>query len=123
MNSVVTGLEAKGNPPTGNGSLHLTLHHYFVSADGKHAFWTEDQAVCAPGSNPSSYIVNDVLNIAGGCGDFKDASGKFINHGLLTFDGGAELCPIFYLNGGKDWVPTGTIDFSIHGQVCAPGLN
>lgn len=124
MTSIATGLEQMGNPPTGNGALKLTLVHYFVSNDGNHAFWTEDQAVCAPaGKDPSVCIVNDVLNIAGGCGDFEGASGKFHNHGVLTFDGGGELCPIFYLNGGQDYVPTGTLKFSIFGRICGPNLN
>jgi hypothetical protein len=122
MTSVVTGLEQMGNPPTGNGAMHLTLFHYFISEDGNHAFWTDDQAICAPGNNPSTCIVNDVLNIIGGCGDFEGAYGKFRNHGILTFDGGGELCPIFYLEGGEDFVPTGTIDFNLNGRVCAPGL-
>lgn len=118
MTSVVTGMEQSGN-----GALHLTLIHFFESADGNHAFWTNDQVVCAPGNEPSSCLVNDVLDIVGGCGDFEGAYGKFHNHGLLTFDGGAELCPIFYLGGGEDYVPTGTVDANLHGRVCAPGLN
>lgn len=111
MTSVVTDMRQMGNPPTGNGSLHLTLVHYFVSDDGQDAFWTEDQAICAPGSDPASCIINDVLNIAGGCGDFENVSGKLINHALLTFNGGVETC------GGVD-VPTGTIDVYVHGRIC-----
>lgn len=120
MTSIVTGLEQSGNPPTGNGAMHITLIHYFVTMDGQHAFWTDDQAVCAPGSDPFSCIVNDKLDIVGGCGDFDGATGKLHTHGTLTFDGGAEPCPIFYLGGAEDLVPTGTLDIRWHGRICMP---
>jgi hypothetical protein len=118
MTSIATGLEQAGNPPTGNGALHITLIHYFETTDGNHAFWTEDQAVCAPGSDPYSCLVNDVLDIVGGCGDFAGATGKLHTRGELRFDGGAELCPLFYLSGGQDWVPTGSLAVNWHGRIC-----
>jgi hypothetical protein len=117
MTSIVTGLEAMGNPPTGNGALHLSLIHYFESNDGQDAFWTEDQVVCAPGPDPFSCIVNDVLNIAGGCGEFEGAGGKFHNHGVLTFDGSAVPCG-FDENGEQLYVPSATIEVSMHGRIC-----
>lgn len=117
MASIGTGLVQAGN-----GALQLSLIHYFVTEDGNHSFWTEDQAVCAPaGNNPATCQVNDVLDITGGCGDFEGISGKLHSHGTITFDGGAELCSIFYLGGGQDYVPTGTINFDFHGRICVPG--
>lgn len=114
MGSVVTGMEQEGN-----GALHLTLVHYFVTTDGNNAFWTDDQVVCAPADNdPSTCLINDVLNIVGGCGDFEGAFGKFHNHGMLFFDGNAEPCP----EGSTNFVPTGTVDANLHGRICFPNL-
>ena len=118
LSSVVTGLEQAGNPPTGNGALHISLTHYFVTLDGQHAFWTDDRAVCAPGSDPGSCQVNDILDVIGGCGDFAGATGKLHTHGVLSFDGGAELCPIFYLGGGEAFVPTGSLALKLYGRIC-----
>ncbi len=115
MGSVVTNMYQSGK-----GALHLNLVHYFVSEEG--AWWTEDQAVCAPTrSNPGTCLVNDVLNIVGGTGIFEGISGKFHNHGELTF-GPPENC----INCIDDpdhpdyppQVPTGELDFEIFGRIC-----
>ena len=114
MYSVVTGMEQSGK-----GALHLTLVHVFHTYGGN--FWTEDQAVCSPvTTDPTNCLVNDVLNIVGGDGIFDGISGKFHNHGLLTF-GPPEYCrnctdPM----GEPSMVPTGSIDFKIWGRICVP---
>lgn len=116
MTSVVTNMEQSGK----KGALHLNLIHYFYM-DENSAFWTEDQAVCAPVSNdPSICLVNDVLNIVGGTGIFEGVTGKFHNHGLITFDGGGVSCPNCL--GFDPGAPTGRIDYEIFGKICVPNL-
>ena len=104
ISSVVTSLEPTG--ATGQGALHLTLVHTFVSADPARpgSFTTEDVAVCAPaGSNPLVCRVNDVLTIVAGTGIFANAEGSLRNHGVIDFT-------------------TFSLTFSLRGRVCGDGL-
>jgi hypothetical protein len=104
LSSVVTGLETSG--AKGQGALHLTLHHTFVSTDPARpgSFTTDDRAVCAPaGTDPNVCHVNDVLQIVSGTGIFANADGSLRNHAILDLN-------------------SFTLTFSIRGRVCGDGL-
>lgn len=80
MSSVVTGQRLSGK-----GATHLSLMHYFSDNQGN-SFWTEDRAICAPaGKDPLTCGVHDVLQVVGGTGMFRNASGSLRNHGTLDF--------------------------------------
>jgi hypothetical protein len=86
----------------GQGAIHWTLTHVFVSAQG--GFLTEDRAVCAPaGNSPVVCRVNDHLEIVSGDGVFADARGFLHNHGVIDF-------------------VSSTMDASIRGRLCGSGL-
>jgi hypothetical protein len=104
LSSVVTGLETSG--AKGQGALHLTLHHTFVSTDPARpgSFTTDDRAVCAPaGTDPNVCHINDVLQIVSGTGIFANADGSLRNHATLDLN-------------------SFTLTFSIRGRVCGDGL-
>jgi hypothetical protein len=104
MSSIVTSLQpASAN---GNGALHATLVHTFVSTDPNRvgSFTTSDQAVCAPaGKNGAVCRVNDVLTIVDGDGIFENATGSLRNHGIIDL---ANMA----------------LSYSIRGRMCGDGL-
>lgn len=106
--SIVTSQRVVGK---GKQSVdHLTLRHVFLTEDLSGGFWTEDRAVCTPGAPDGSCRVNDQLTIAGGCGIFEGASGKFHNNGIITFTG-TDCMP---------FVPSGIISGNMRGVICLP---
>ncbi len=100
------------------GSIKMKLCHQFVKNNGS-AFWTEDQAVCSPGTDPTCCNMRDAIRIIGGCGDFEGITGKLQMKGVLRFFG-RELCPVFYLDGEEVFVPKGLTTFKLSGKVCIP---
>ena len=64
----------------------------------------QDRAVGVPaGKDPNTGIINDVMTIKTGTGVFANATGFMVNHALLDL---ANL----------------TLSTSVHGRICADGL-
>jgi hypothetical protein len=113
--SVVQEQRNPGRSPT----THLRLNHVFVteppamvgdlpaiSLDNADSwFLTEDRAVCAAGSGPTSCRINDRMVVVDGAGIFANAAGFLQNHGTLSF------------------VPEpGRLVSRLHGRICGDGL-
>ena len=104
LSSILTGGRSSG--AKGQGASHFTLVHTFVSTDPDRpgSFWTEDSAVFAPaGKNPATGRINDVMRIVGGTGVFANAEGMMINNAIVDF-------------------AAGTMWTSVHGRICADGV-
>ncbi len=104
LSSVITSARPSGS--RGQGATHFTLVHTFVSTDpnAPGGFTTEDRAVGVPaGKDPNTGIINDVMTIKTGTGVFANATGFMVNHALLDL---ANL----------------TLSTSVHGRICADGL-
>lgn len=104
LSSIITGARPSG--AKGQGAMHFTLVHTFVSTDPDRpgSFTTEDSAVAAPaGKNPATGVLNDVMRIVGGTGVFANASGIMVNHAILD-------------------LANSTLTTSVHGRICADGI-
>ncbi|WP_411281107.1 hypothetical protein [Gemmatimonas sp.] len=100
LGSIVTGVDVSGK--LAQGAQHLTLIHFFRSADG--SFTTVDRAVCAPaGKDVGTCRVNDVLTVASGTGVFAGATGSFRNTGVINFN-------------------TYSLSVSLRGRICSTSL-
>ncbi len=70
--------------PTATG-MDIELVHYFDDGKGN-AFWTSDRATFTPLDNTlTRFMVDDVMTVVDGTGDFKCATGKLINKGPIDF--------------------------------------
>jgi hypothetical protein len=85
-----------------NTAVFYHLFHLFVSKDG--AFVTWDHAVQSP-MHPKKYTarINNKLEVLAGTGIFKNATGKFINNGMIDFN-------------------TFTLHANVHGRICGDGI-
>ena len=105
LSSVITSARPSGSKA--QGTQHFTLVHTFVSTDPTRpgSFSTEDRAVAVPaGKDPNTGIINDVMRIVSGSGVFANAHGFMVNHAMLDLE---NL----------------TLATSIHGRICADGLD